>query len=96
MATKDLQTLNLKFDQAMFNSLVFTWERNFEMVFGIFSVSQINSKHQFKLSFQRKNEAAKHNLVKFKAPCLKVFCFYGQQIYHLAFNSIFTTTLEVF
>ena len=24
MATRDLQTLNLKFDQAMFNSLVFT------------------------------------------------------------------------
>ena len=44
MATKDLQTLNLKFDQVMFNSLVFTWERNFEMTFGIFSVlvSQIN------------------------------------------------------
>ena len=44
MATKDLQTLNLKFDQAMFNSLVCTWERNFEVTFGIFSVlvSQIN------------------------------------------------------
>ena len=44
MATKDLQTLNLKFDQVMFNSLVFTWERNFEVTFGIFSVlvSHIN------------------------------------------------------
>ena len=44
MATKDLQTLNLKFDQAMFNSLVFTWERNFEVTFGIFLVlvSQVN------------------------------------------------------
>ena len=44
MVTKDLQTLNLKFDQVMFNSLVFTWERNFEVAFGIFSVlaSQIN------------------------------------------------------
>ena len=44
MVTKDLQTLNLKFDQVMFNSLVFTWERNFEVTFGIFSVlvSQIN------------------------------------------------------
>ena len=30
MVTKDLQTLNLKFDHVMFNSLVFTWERNFE------------------------------------------------------------------
>ena len=31
MVTKDLQTLNLKFDQVMFNSLVLTWERNFEV-----------------------------------------------------------------
>ena len=44
LATKDLQTLNLKFDQAMFNSLVFTWERKFEVAFGILSVlaTQIN------------------------------------------------------
>ena len=44
MVTKDLQTLSLKFDQAMFNSLIFTWERNFEVTFGIFSVlvSQTN------------------------------------------------------
>ena len=32
MVTKDLQTLNLKFDQVMFNSLVLTWERNFESI----------------------------------------------------------------
>ena len=38
MVTKDLQTFNLKFDQVMFNSLVLTWERNFEVTFGIFSV----------------------------------------------------------
>ena len=38
MVTKDLQTLNLKFDQVMFNSLVLTWERNFEVTSGIFSV----------------------------------------------------------
>ena len=38
MVTKDLQTLNLKFDQVMFNSLVLTWERNFEVTYGIFSV----------------------------------------------------------
>ena len=38
MVTKDLQTLNLKFDQVMFNSLVLTLERNFEVTFGIFSV----------------------------------------------------------
>ena len=44
LATKDLQTLNLNFDQVLFNSRVFTWERNFEATFGIFSVlvSQIN------------------------------------------------------
>ena len=38
MVTKDLQTLNLKFDQVMFNSLVLTWERNFEVTIVIFSV----------------------------------------------------------
>ena len=38
MVTKDLQTLNFKFDQVMFNSLVLTWERNFKVAFGIFSV----------------------------------------------------------
>ena len=38
MVTKDLQALNLKFDKVMFNSLVLTWERNFEVTFCIFSV----------------------------------------------------------
>ena len=38
MVTKDLQTLNLKFDQVMFDSLILMWERNFEVTFGIFSV----------------------------------------------------------
>ena len=38
MVTKDLQTLNLKFDKGVFNSLVLTWERNFEVTFDIFSV----------------------------------------------------------
>ena len=38
MVTKDLQTLNLKFDHGLFNSLVLTWETNFEVTFGIFSV----------------------------------------------------------
>ena len=38
MVTKDLQTLNLKFDQVMFSSLVLMWKRNFEVTFGIFSV----------------------------------------------------------
>ena len=38
MITKDLLTFNLNFDQVMFNSLVLTWERNFEVTFDIFSV----------------------------------------------------------
>ena len=38
MVTKDFQTLKLKFDQVMFNSLVLKWERNFELTFHIFSV----------------------------------------------------------
>ena len=38
MVTKDLQTLNLKFDQVMYNSLVLKWERNLEVTFSIFSV----------------------------------------------------------
>ena len=38
MVTKGLQTLNLKFDEVMFNSLVLTCDRNSEMAFGIFSV----------------------------------------------------------
>ena len=52
MATKDIQTLNLKFDQVMFNSLVFMWERNFEVAFGILSVlaSQINVPENYSLS----------------------------------------------
>ena len=37
MVTKDLQTLNLKFDQVMLKSLVLTWEKS-EVTFGIFSV----------------------------------------------------------
>ena len=49
MVTKDLQTLNLKFEQVMFNSLVFMWEINSEVTFGIFSVlvSQINPLESF-------------------------------------------------
>ena len=38
MATKDLQTLNFKFDRVMFNSLALAWEKDFEVTFGIFSV----------------------------------------------------------
>ena len=64
MATKDLQTLKLKFEQVMFNSLVFTWERNFEVTCGIFSVlvSEINilesylDIHLIKISYDKKCE----------------------------------------
>ena len=38
MVTKDLQTLSLEFDQVMFNSVVLTWKRNFEVTVCIFSV----------------------------------------------------------
>ena len=64
MATKDLQTLKLKFEQVIFNSLVFTWERNFEVTYGIFSVlvSEINilesylDIHLIKISYDQKCE----------------------------------------
>ena len=64
MVTKDPQTMNLKFDQVMFNSLVFTWERDFEAMFGIFSVlvSQINvlesylDIYLFQISYDQKCE----------------------------------------
>ena len=64
MVTKDLQTLNLKFDQVMFNSLVLTWERNFEVTLGIFSVLvfQISAPESylhiylFKISYDQKCE----------------------------------------
>ena len=44
MVIKYLQTLTLKIDQVMFNSLVLIWERNFEVTLAIFLalVSQIN------------------------------------------------------
>ena len=65
MVTKDLQTLNLKFDQVTFNSLVLTWERNFEVTFGIFSVlvfqisvleSYLDIYLCFKISYDKKFE----------------------------------------
>ena len=62
MVTKDLQTLNLKFNQVMFNSLIFMWERNFEVTFGILPVlvSQMNVLESyldiicFKISYNKK------------------------------------------
>ena len=59
MVTKDLQTLNLKFDQVMFNSLIVTWERNFEVTFGTFSVLvfQLSVLEScFKISYDQKCE----------------------------------------
>ena len=38
MVTKDVQTLNLKFDQVIFNSLALTWKRNLEVNFCILSL----------------------------------------------------------
>ena len=38
MVTKDLQTLDLKFDEVMCNSLILMWERSFEVTFDIFAV----------------------------------------------------------
>ena len=38
MVKKDLQTLNLKFDQVMFNSLFSRGKEIFEVIFDIFSV----------------------------------------------------------
>ena len=53
MVTKDLQTLNLKFDQVMFNGLFLTGERNFEVTFGISSVLvlQINVLESYLLRY---------------------------------------------
>ena len=65
MATKDLQRLNLKFNQVMFNSLVLTWERNFEVTFGISSVlvfqvsvleSYLDNLSVFKISYDQRCE----------------------------------------
>ena len=64
MVTKYLQTLNLKFNQVIYNSLVLTWERNFEVMFGISSVLvfQINvleiylNSICFKISYDKKCE----------------------------------------
>ena len=58
----------------MFDSLVLTWERNFEVTFGIFSVlvSQINvlesylDTYLFKISYDRKCENC-DNLIKLRS-----------------------------
>ena len=37
MVTKDLQTLNFKFEQVMFHSLVLTWEKILKSLFFVFT-----------------------------------------------------------
>ena len=62
MVTKDLQTLILKFNQVMFNSVIFMRERNFEATIGILPVlvSQMNVLDSyldiicFKISYDKK------------------------------------------
>ena len=43
MATKDLQTFNIKFYQVTFNSLVYMWKRNFEILIVTNFLPQISS-----------------------------------------------------
>ena len=79
MVTKDFQTLNLKFDQVMFNSLVLTWQRNFEVTFGIFSVlvfqiSVLESYFCFKISCDQKCENCDNLGLQIKV--LPIFCLY--------------------
>ena len=48
-----------------------------EHLFGILRLR--NTKHHFKISFPRENKAIKHDLIKFKVQCLKVFCYHGNK-----------------
>ena len=48
----------------------------------------------FKISFPHENEAIKHELVKFKVQCLKVFCYNGNKSTILFFYLIFRTIPE--
>ena len=103
MVTKDLQTLNLKFDQVMFNSLALTWERNFEVTFGIFSVLifQISVLESylisvcFKISYDQK---CKNCNLGLKIKVLPIFRLY-QKILHrfvsFCISLIFTCCLFV-
>ena len=45
-----------------------------------------NTRRHFKISFPCENEAVKHDLVKFKVQCLKVFCYHGNKSTILLFN----------
>ena len=91
MATRDLQTLNLKFDQVILNSLVFMWERNFEATFGIFSglVTQINvlesylEIYLFIINYDQKWENCDH--LNLKSKLYLYFVLTKKLLYHLAF-----------
>ena len=103
MVTKDLQTLNLKFDQVMFNSLVLTWQRNFEVTFGIFSVLvfQISVLESyldicFKISYDKKYENCDNLGLQIKV--LPIFCLYQkilQRFVSFCISLIFTYCLFV-
>ena len=90
MATKDLQTLNLKFDQVMLTSLVFTLERNLEVTFGIFSVlvSQIHILESyldicFKISYDQKCENCDNLGLKIKVlPIFRLYQKYSNDLSH--------------
>ena len=99
MVTKELQTLNFKFDQVTFNSLVLTWERNFEVTFGIFSVLvfQINVLESYSdISYDKKCENC-HNL-GLQIKVLPIFRLYQQilqRFVSLCISLIFTYCLFV-
>ena len=52
-------------------------------------------KHHFKISFPHENEAVRHDFVKVKGKCLKVFCYHVNKFTILLFNSIFRIIPEV-
>ena len=81
--------MNLKFDQVMFNSLVLTLERNFEVTFGIFSVLvfQINvyaiylDIYLFKISYDQKCKNSDNLGLKIKF--YQYFVFTKKDIQHI-------------
>ena len=69
MVTKDLQTLNLKFDQVMFNSLDFRWERNFEVI--VFSLP---------IAYLWKKLAHDKNYLKVRPPLVTIKLFLSSHL----------------
>ena len=84
MVTKDLQTLNLKLDKVMFNSLVLRWERNFELTFGIFSdqkceiviIEAFKSKFCQYVVFTKK---ILHGFVSFCISLIFMYCLFAEK-----------------